>query len=84
MATVRARALAAIAEHGAELFDDSGPGELIGSVWLPAGLVWRATGCHVIALGFRTDRAAGWAYLLDDLHRGVEPCRQPGCETCEE
>lgn len=81
--TPRKQALALIEQYGAELLiDQSGPHELWGSVWSPAGSVFVATGCHVIALGFRTNRPAGWKALCDDLRYGIEACAAVDCDTC--
>lgn len=82
MATARQEALALIAAYGAQLIDMSGPGQLIANVDSPAGRVWQATGCHLIAVGYLTDRPAGWRSLLQDLRRGVDACTDPGCDYC--
>ena len=80
--TPRQECLAIIAEHGAELFDIGTRAQLLGSVWTPPGLVWYATGCHVISLGYHTDRSDGWVELLADLRKGTDRCDQPDCDTC--
>jgi hypothetical protein len=63
---------------------DGGPGELHASVWSPSGRVWRATNCHLVAIGYRTDRTAGWRALVADLEKGLDLCTDPKCDVCPE
>lgn len=81
--TPKQEALTLISQYGAELQDLSRDRfGLDVNVWLPAGLVWEASACHVISVCFYTDRPAGWRALLQDLRAGVTPCCQSDCETC--
>jgi len=79
----KARALRLIAEAGGD-WDEWGEstGELLGNVDAPAGMVWRSTGCHTIAVGYSTDRAAGWRFIIAEVEQGTEPCDDPECEAC--
>lgn len=79
----RSEALRLIREAGADFVDRSARGELTGDTFTPPGIVWHATGCHALVVHFRTDPAAGWAALLDDVRLGTEPCRLVDCENCE-
>lgn len=81
--TPRQTALKLITQHGAE-FDDYAERGLVGCVIAPAGVRFKATDCHTIALNYRTNRAEGWLGLLKDLRAGVEPCDARDCEICEE
>ena len=80
----KAKALAKIREIDGHFYDSSGLSELIASAITPRGLVWHATGCHTLTVGFRTDRAAGWQSLLSDLLMGTERCTDEDCEMCAE
>ena len=83
MATARPEALALIAAYGAELIDMStGRDQLVANVDSPAGKVWQASGCHLIAVGYLTDRPAGWRHLLEDLRAGLDDCTTTDCEYC--
>lgn len=82
--TPRQRALAMIAAEGAEFFEDSAPGELLGSVWAPPGRIWFATSCHSIAVNFWSDRPAGWRWLASEVGQGTVECDLIDCDTCQE
>lgn len=82
--TPRQQALALIAAYRAELFEDDSDAGLLGTVWTPAGQMWRATSCHVIRINFATDRPAAWRFLVAEMAQGVRPCDQPDCDTCAE
>lgn len=79
----RQEALALIAQYRADFNDWGGHDELCGDVWSPFGIVWKATGSHCIALNYKTNRPAGWRFLVEDLRAGVEPCTTPACEGCQ-
>lgn len=73
----------AIAEHDLDLDDYSSKAtEFRASLYSPAGVVFRATGCHLLTVNYSTDRPAGWRSLAEDLAAGFEACEDPDCETC--
>lgn len=72
-----------VAQHDAELFDDTNAWFYV-TVWTPPGFVWVATGCHVIAVRNYTSRPDGWKALLVDMRDGTRPCDTDDCENCDE
>lgn len=78
--TAEQESRALIKAAGAEMDDNSGPGELFVNVWVPPPSVWRATMTHSIRITFYTDRAAGWRALLADLREGITRCPEPDCD----
>ena len=82
--TPRQAVLAAVEQVGGEFGDWSGPGEFRADAWTPPGLVWVASGCHVVAWEFYSDRPAGWRAALDDVRAGVRPCDQTPCDVCDD
>ena len=79
--SARQQALALIEQAGAE-FDEWDDDGLQGAVYAPAGVMWRTTQCHTIAVSFYTDRPAGWRWLAAELAAGTEPCDDSGCNIC--
>lgn len=78
------RVMALAEAAGAEVFDDSQPGELAVSIWTPQGTAWVATGCHVLSAHYMSDPAAGWHALVEDMSQGTMPCptNPEECDTC--
>lgn len=57
----------------------------------PAGRLWTANGCHTIALPWGTDDEGNkwtaserYAYAIESLEYGSEPCTNPDCDACAE
>lgn len=68
---------------GAELFDESPPGEVHATVWTPAGVTWVATGDHCLGAYSRTPPTApAWADMAERIQLGTRPCDQLDCDTC--
>lgn len=72
---------AAIEEEG-EWVEVGSRTELIGRAELPAGRIWNATDCHIIAMHFLSDRPAGWRALGRDVEQGTRACDQSNCDVC--
>lgn len=58
--------------------------ELLGNIDAPPGKLWYSNGCHSIALGFKTNRPAGWLAAIQDMEGGLVDCDEPECEVCAE
>jgi hypothetical protein len=84
MATARQQVAAAVEQHGLELFDESGPGELHATLWSPAGVVFADNGCHNLTVAYFTDRPAGWVELAARVAEGLQPCDAEECDTCDD
>lgn len=81
--TARQEVLQRIDDLGLELDDYGERDEFLATISAPPGVTFVASGCHVLAFGFLSDRPAGWRAALDDLQHGVEPCDQQPCDVCE-
>ena len=82
--SARQDVLAAVDALGLDIEDSSGPGELLVSLWSPAGTAFAATGCHSLSVVYYSDRPAGWADLAADLRAGLEACTDDECDTCND
>ena len=81
----RAQVMAAAAEVGAEVYDDSIPqGAHQIDAWAPTGCVW-TNGDHGVYCNMPewVSKAFAWGQLLEDIKQGTQPCPDgSSCEHC--
>lgn len=79
----RQRVMAFAKDNNCDVFNSSGGKALDVTLWAPVGLAFVASGCHALVISYFTDAPAGWRALWEDVSKGLEPCDQSDCETCE-